>query len=440
MSSPIQSLAMNDEQLKAFAQAYKQVEERARRGEITDKASIEKALQVELNKTFPSGYPVPTITVYSDKNTAVGGFYTRETNELAINLAAPAEISASTIIHEREHAVQAKKVSDGIAADLADKNIPVTKENILAASKASAKVGEVNAKGEPVLDASGKQKQILVTVSVSPAVAEQAAKDYNSGKRLSTTQREESKKLRKAGYSTEGIIKRDGLLKASFNAKRTELKDKQSYILAKNKYDKANIPGAPKEKLKELKKVLDNAEKQYKKSVDVYNSTVNNYRNNLLEESQAYSVGDRFIKVWRGLEKTRASVGQNQSVTTNESTAKQVYVASSATTNQANIQSIDKNKLQAQSEQVYSKTLAMAPKDLTLTNDQRVAKALIAANFDTATVAAVIENGSPKTKDMEESAKGDYAQGVVKAAEVNKESEANKLASASKSADQGIQV
>jgi hypothetical protein len=98
------------------------------------------------------------------------------------------------------------------------------------------------------------------------------------------------------------------------------------------------------------------------------------------------------------------------------------------------------DKITSQSEQVYDKTLAMAPKDLTLTDDQRVAKALIAAKFDAATVAAVIENGSPKTKDMEESAKGDYAQGVVKAAEVNKENENSKLASAGKTADQGIQV
>jgi hypothetical protein len=53
MSSKISSLAMSDEQLEAFAKAYKQVEERARRGEIRDKASIEAALQFELNKTLP---------------------------------------------------------------------------------------------------------------------------------------------------------------------------------------------------------------------------------------------------------------------------------------------------------------------------------------------------------------------------------------------------
>jgi hypothetical protein len=98
------------------------------------------------------------------------------------------------------------------------------------------------------------------------------------------------------------------------------------------------------------------------------------------------------------------------------------------------------NSLQAQSEQVYSKTLAMAPKDLTLTDDQRVAKVLIAANFDAPSVAAVIENGSSKAKTIDESAKGDYAQGVVKTAEANKEDEASKLASASKSVDRGIEA
>ncbi len=98
------------------------------------------------------------------------------------------------------------------------------------------------------------------------------------------------------------------------------------------------------------------------------------------------------------------------------------------------------DKITSQSEQVYNKTLAMAPKDLTLTDDQRVAKALIAADFDASTVAAVIENGSPKTKTMDESAKGDYAQGIVKTAEANKEDEASKLASASKTADRGIEA
>jgi hypothetical protein len=96
--------------------------------------------------------------------------------------------------------------------------------------------------------------------------------------------------------------------------------------------------------------------------------------------------------------------------------------------------------LRDQSEKVYTKTLATAPKDLTLTDDQRVAKALIAANFDAPSVAAVIENGSSKAKNMDESAKGDYAQGVVKTAEANKEDEASKLASASKSVDRGIEA
>jgi hypothetical protein len=98
------------------------------------------------------------------------------------------------------------------------------------------------------------------------------------------------------------------------------------------------------------------------------------------------------------------------------------------------------NNLQAQSEQVYSKTLAMAPKDLTLTDDQRVAKALIAAKFDAPSVAAVIENGSPKEKTMDESSKGDYAQGVAKTAEANKEAEADKIASAGKNANREIEA
>jgi hypothetical protein len=98
------------------------------------------------------------------------------------------------------------------------------------------------------------------------------------------------------------------------------------------------------------------------------------------------------------------------------------------------------NNLQAQSEQIYSKTLAMAPKDLTLTDDQRVAKALIAAKFDLSTVAAVIENGSPRAKIMDESVKSDYSQGVAKTAEANIESDTNKLTSAFKSADRGIEA
>jgi hypothetical protein len=98
------------------------------------------------------------------------------------------------------------------------------------------------------------------------------------------------------------------------------------------------------------------------------------------------------------------------------------------------------NNLLAQSEEVYKKALAMAPRDITLTDDQRVAKALIAADFDVAIVAAIIENGSPKAKTMDESAKGDYAQGIAKTAEANIESDANKLASASKSADREIEA
>jgi hypothetical protein len=98
------------------------------------------------------------------------------------------------------------------------------------------------------------------------------------------------------------------------------------------------------------------------------------------------------------------------------------------------------NNLQHQGEQVYNKTLAIAPKDLTLTDDQRVAKALIAANFDAPSVAAVIENGSSKAKNMDESVKGDYAQGVAKTAEANKEAETDKVASAGKNANREIEA
>jgi hypothetical protein len=428
MSSKIPSLAMSDEQLEAFAKAYKQVEERARRGELRDEASIRTALQVELNKTFPAGYPVPTIKIYSNKNSPIAGEYNDQTNELFINLAHPAEVSASTIVHEREHAVQAKKVSDGIAAELAEKGIPVTAENIVAASKASATLGLVDNNGEPVLDASGRQQQGVKTVQVSPAVAEQAAKDYNSGKRLSPAQRQESKKLRKVIYSREGLIERDRITKNVLTANAARLKAEQSYASAKSNYDKANIPGTPQEKLRELKKLLNNAEARYKKSVDAHNKAVDSYRNDLLDESQAYAVGDRFINKWRRLGRTKASVNQTKSAT------------SSIMTNQGNNQRTDKSNLQIQSEQVYQKTLAMAPKNLTLTDDQRVAKALIAANFDASTVAAVIENGSPKAKTMDESARGNYAQGVAKTAEANKENEASQLASASKAADRGIEA
>jgi hypothetical protein len=429
MSSKIPSLAMSDEQLEAFAKACKQVEERVQRGEIQrDKASIDAALQIELNKTFPKGYPVPTIDVFSDINSPIVGAYDDKTNRLFVNLAYPTEDWASTIAHEREHAVQAKKVSDGIAAELADQGIPVTAENIVAASKASATLGLVNGKGEPVLDARGKQQQGVKPVQVSPAVAEQAAKDYNSGKRLSPAQRQESKKLRKVIYSREGLIERDRITKNLLAANSTLSQAKQLYISAKSNYDKANIPGTPKEKLRELKKLLDNAEARYKKSINAYNKASSNYRNGLFDESQAYAVGDRFINKWRGLGRTKVFVNQTEGVT------------SSIMMNQENNQSTDKSNLQIQSEQVYSKTLAMAPKNLALTDDQRVAKALISANFDASTVAAVIENGSPKAKTMDESAKGDYAQGVAKTAEANKENEASQLASASKTVDQGIQV
>jgi hypothetical protein len=96
-------------------------------------------------------------------------------------------------------------------------------------------------------------------------------------------------------------------------------------------------------------------------------------------------------------------------------------------------------KISLESDQVYGKALTMASKDLNLTDDQRVAKALIAAKFNAATVAAVIENGSPTTKTMDESAKGNYAQGVVKAAQANVEGEATKVMSMSKIADRGVE-
>jgi hypothetical protein len=92
----------------------------------------------------------------------------------------------------------------------------------------------------------------------------------------------------------------------------------------------------------------------------------------------------------------------------------------------ANVGRAANNDLSTNCQQVYSKALTSASKNLTLTDDQRVAKTLTSAGFDIATITAVIENGSPNANTMEKSAKNKYAEGVAKAAEINSKNEMEK--------------
>jgi hypothetical protein len=452
------SLDMNDLQMKAFANSLDQVKAKLSSGEINDSTAMGKALQSEIDRTFPPGYPTPIVSVYIDSKTTVQGDYNLGTNELRLNLAVPSLQAGSSkklsntekasiiiremspiIIHEREHAIQAKKVSDYIATDLIAKGIPLTPENIVEASKASAIVGEVDNNNNPVLDVSGKQNQVTSTVFVSLAVAKQSVKEFENNKRLNQSQVDEAKQLIQDDYSSNGILKREGLRLSAFSAQRNARADKLSLDTAQANYIKANkAPKAPKDKIEELRKIWDAAKTKLEKSVSAYDLILAKYKTAFLSEAQAYAAEEKFVEV-SGLKSQMSNV--NQSYTgINEFTIWRKSIDSSVITTQGTNRNANDNSLQAQSEQVYIKTLSMVPKDLTLTDDQRVAKALIAANFDASTVAAVIENGSPKTKTMDESAKGDYAQGIAKAAEVNKEAEVSKVASASKSADQGIQV
>jgi hypothetical protein len=304
--SPLQ-YDITDAQMEALIRGYRKAEQMVLSGEVRTKEDIERVLQAEFNKTFPDNYPVPVLKVFLDKNTTTAGQYNPASNELYVNLAFSPMEQISTIIHEREHAIQAKKVSDYIAQDLVAKGKPLTSENIVAASSASISVGRVDENGKPILK-NGKQIIDRVTKSVSIDVARQSVKDYQNNKRLSPSQKDEAKKLLQGGYTPEALQKRQKLQGAVKRAELTYKKDLNSYRVALNNYNEARASGASGEKIKQLQKIAENAYKKATTSQSALKLTVKNYENGLIEESQAYKVERRFGNIQKRLENQNRTV------------------------------------------------------------------------------------------------------------------------------------
>jgi hypothetical protein len=108
-----------------------------------------------------------------------------------------------------------------------------------------------------------------VTQYISQSVAEAAAKDYNSGKRLNTGQIAEAEKLKESMFSSKGILNREQLQTA---------------------IDKANATGS---------------------SADV-KKAIENYRIGISEEEPAYKIQERFDRIWKKVENQRASISNEE--------------------------------------------------------------------------------------------------------------------------------
>jgi hypothetical protein len=264
---------MTDSQMESFAKAYKKIDVLIQKALRTqnpdDKRKAEEAIKAELSKTFPKGYPVPNIELFENKQDTLVATYNIRKNIIYVNVAFPAAQQASFVIHEREHAIQAKKVADYIADRISKDGKPVTAQSIIAESTASALVTKRNRQGEPVLDSNNKPVKQQVTQYISQSVAEAAAKDYNSGKRLNTGQIAEAEKLKESMFSSKGILNREQLQTA---------------------IDKANATGS---------------------SADV-KKAIENYRIGISEEEPAYKIQERFDRIWKKVENQRASISNEE--------------------------------------------------------------------------------------------------------------------------------
>jgi hypothetical protein len=137
--------------MESFAKAYKKIDVLIQKALRTqnpdDKRKAEEAIKAELSKTFPKGYPVPNIELFENKQDTLVATYNIRKNIIYVNVAFPAAQQASFVIHEREHAIQAKKVADYIADRISKDGKPVTAQSIIAESTASALVTKRNRQG-----------------------------------------------------------------------------------------------------------------------------------------------------------------------------------------------------------------------------------------------------------------------------------------------------
>jgi hypothetical protein len=140
------------------------------------------------------------------------GFYSLPKDKLILNTTGRnANVVAATAVHELEHAIQSRKVANLYAAKLAAQGKPVTVENIVNLSMASAMVPKFR-DGKVQKDAKGNQLMELGRISMSPKVAKVAVADYKDGVRQTTKQADEAEKLRKDSYTPEAIQKRARLV------------------------------------------------------------------------------------------------------------------------------------------------------------------------------------------------------------------------------------
>lgn len=265
---------ITDLQMESFAKAYKKIDSLAQKAlrtqNMNDKKIAEAAIKIEIDKIFPKGYPVPEIDLFKDDQTTLVAAYKLKENRIGINLSFPPAQQASFAIHEIEHVIQAKKIADYIASSIATPGKPVTSQSIIAASTASASITDKDSRGEP-LSVNNITRQKQVSQYISQSVADEAARDYNSGKRLNLGQITEAKKLKESILSSKGILNRDRLQTA---------------------INQANAKGS---------------------SADVKRA-IENYRIGIFEEGSAYKIQERFDRIWEKVENQRTRVSSEKTL------------------------------------------------------------------------------------------------------------------------------
>jgi hypothetical protein len=203
------------------------------------KLSPDKRLDVlreALRKSLiDAGFPadsIPEVKLGTSKDfesgSAIGGYNgTENTMYLNPNLLTQSSISggigdviATTLIHEREHVIQTKKVASLIAEYLGQKGLPVTAKSISEFSRVALNLKE------------GGVTVSTIVNSIPLAIAQVAVRDYNQGIRLDKAQTKEALTLWESMYKPEGVLSREKL--------NTEnITTANAINIAQKKYDEA---------------------------------------------------------------------------------------------------------------------------------------------------------------------------------------------------------
>jgi hypothetical protein len=195
-----------------FAKAFVKIQE------DWPKLSPDKRLDVlreALRKSLiDAGFPadsIPEVKLGTSKDfesgSAIGGYNgTENTMYLNPNLLTQSSISggigdviATTLIHEREHVIQTKKVASLIAEYLGQKGLPVTAKSISEFSRVALNLKE------------GGVTVSTIVNSIPLAIAQVAVRDYNQGIRLDKAQTKEALTLWESMYKPEGVLSREKL-------------------------------------------------------------------------------------------------------------------------------------------------------------------------------------------------------------------------------------